>query len=207
MRSVRNFSVGAAFIVGGLALSGCAAMMKDYTALSGVRVREDRTYEPVGSAGFGAEDADVKITYTPDITDSSINFFLVNKSNEVVRIIWDESSFIEGTGQSSKVFHNGVTIKDRSQSLPPSVVPPGANLSESIVPNDRVSFGQSGWDYTPICGTKSVWDHSLKDDDCIGKTFGVFLTYQVGDKKKNATMRFKYVSKKPKASEEKKPST
>lgn len=179
----------------------CASLYEGYTTRSLVKVSgEKRVYEPIGTKSFELNTSNLRVAYTPDIAESGNSFEFVNKSNKPIKIIWDESSFVHPGGDSEKVFHSGVKLKNRSGSQPPSIIPPGAKLTDVVIPASKVEFKDYGaygarWEYAPLCGTKGTTSHRLDDASCIGKTFAYFFTYQVGEKKKTVNLKFKYVSK------------
>jgi hypothetical protein len=157
---------------------------------------EPRIYEPVGAKAFEFKTKDVVISYQPNIEGSGMNFEFVNLSKRPLKIIWDESLFVESSGQTTQVFHSGINIKDRAQSQIPSIVLPGSKFNDEIIPISRIEISpapQFGlWAYHPICGSKTKnWELDAKI--CEGQTFGYFITYEIGSKKKTAQVKFKYI--------------
>lgn len=188
-----------------LLIVGCA-LPGNYNNRTIVAVKHSRIYEPVGAKEHKYEDKNIIITYTPDIVDAGNEFQFINKTNEVLKIIWDESLYLDPSGQSTRVFHAGVKIADRDQSQVPSIIPPKGALNDFIASNSNITFtagDYGGWVYVPICGARNSFTHDLDDSQCLGKIFGYMITYESAGKKKNVTLKFKYVSKKPLAAQPK----
>ncbi len=180
-----------------LTLTSCASF-NDYTPRTFVRTEHKRNYQPVDSKEFKVEDKNLVVTYQPDTSDAGTSFQFQNKTNSVIKILWDETVYLSPDGLSQKVFHSGVKIADRDQSLPPSILPPKSSFNDDILPTGNVRWVASGWSYDPLCGTRANVTHMLQDDACLGQVFGYFITYEIDGKKKNLTAKFKYISKEPK---------
>jgi hypothetical protein len=150
-----------------------------------------REYIPVETNDYRFEDSNIKFSYTPASFESNIPITFENKSSKPISIIWDETVFINPMGQSEKIFHDQMKIIDRGLAIPPSLVPPKANFQGALIPVSRVgSPSQYGWSMFPICGT---YNGFTKDDvDCVGKVFGLFVTYEIEGKKQSFNVKYKY---------------
>lgn len=195
-------------------LAGCTTVSIDpsdhqkFNARTQTRISHVRKYVPVDSKEFKFEDKNIVVTYLPNTIDAGTSFHFQNKTDSPVKIIWDETTYIEPNGQSSKVFYSGVKIDDRNSSLPASLIPPKASLADDILPTAAVFWGSYGWSYIPLCGSvdnvpkmngliMKVPSYEISDDECLGKVFGYFITYEVDGKKHNFTIKFKFISKEP----------
>lgn len=99
-----------------------------------------------------------------------VRIALENDSDGAVKILWDDSTFVDPSGSSSRIFHFGVKYTDRNNSLPPTVVAPHARVDEGIYPTDYAHYGPySGWYSAPIVSMASVAD----------TTFRVYLVLEV----------------------------
>ena len=193
-----------------LLVAGCATnplANQNYNERTwGIKDDVVRTYEPIGAKAYKFENADLVIEYKPDTSDSGTMFDFKNKTPKVLKVIWDESTYIAPTGKVSKIFKSGVKIIDRGQSIPPTVLPPSASYSDLVIPIENVQWGPyNQWVYSPLCGSVDRFSrgstYKLSDDECVGNTFTYFFTYEIDGKKKNVTVKFKYASKqKPQAS-------
>lgn len=65
-------------------------------------------------------------------------FMLKNKSDNSLKIIWDEASFINEDNESGRIAHKGVRKDRLNESQPPTVIPKGTELNDMVVPVDRV---------------------------------------------------------------------
>lgn len=191
MNQFKNYILLAA-----LALSvGCVT--SPYSSTTMVQIKDKRNYEPINAKGFEVEDKNLLITYKPDIVEAGISLQFKNKTEKPVKIIWDESSYISPDNKSQKIFHSGVKIIDRTNSQPPTLIPPQGAADDTIVPTDSVSWELDAWRYSPLCGTRSIYTHELDDSLCLNKTFGFYITYEVEGKKTGLNLKYKFASKEP----------
>lgn len=154
-----------------------------------------REYSPVESTDFKYEDKNILFTYKPVTLESAIPVVFTNKTTKPIKVIWDETVFIEATGQSEKVIHDGVRLIDRSAPMTPSIILPKGNLVDAITPSNRVYWNYNTWDYLMICGTKIMIPFTgfeEKDEECVGKTFGLFVTYEIEGKKSSFSVKYKF---------------
>jgi hypothetical protein len=70
----------------------------------------------------------------------SIRLRLQNKTDQTIKVLWDEASFIDVDGALSRVMHIGVKYVDRNASQPPTVIPAHQRLADDVFPTDRVWF-------------------------------------------------------------------
>ena len=104
--------------------------------------------------GMSFSDSLINIKFT--LSYQSLGFTLQNKTNKSLKIIWDESAYINEKGESKRVIHEGVKLIDRSQSQPSTTVIRGSVISDSVVPSDNIHYmsGQyGGWQTRPLFDT------------------------------------------------------
>ena len=65
-------------------------------------------------------------------------FLLKNNSDNSLKIVWDEASFINENNGASRIVHKGVNKARLNEMQPPTVVPKGTELNDIIVPVDRI---------------------------------------------------------------------
>lgn len=63
-----------------------------------------------------------------------------NKGDQSIKLIWDETSFIDLDGTLSRVMHIGVKYVDRNSSQPPTVIPAQQRLADDLFPTNRVWY-------------------------------------------------------------------
>ena len=178
-----------------VAIAGCAlGPMDPQTRV----IKEKRIYQPVDSNGYDQKNKEIEITYEPSIDSAGLSVDIKNLTSKPMKIVWDETALLDPTGQSVRIFHNGVVIKDRSNPQPPSVILPNGHIADQLVPVSSPHFVvtdyTADWLYYPICGERELVSGKLDEKDCRDKTFGFFITYEIGGKKKIIQGKFKYIS-------------
>lgn len=131
------------------------------------------------------EDDIIKIDW--DYASSQIGFELKNKSDQTLKIIWDDAAFISLTNESGKIFHKGVNYIDRENSQPPTSVYKNTILSDLISPTAYTSYvsGQyGGWRSSPLIPVGgNVWSGKIEyKEELIGQTMRVILPLKIEDK-------------------------
>jgi hypothetical protein len=127
----------------GLIVSGFR--MKNATAnvsLEELQLWADYRFE---SKGQVRETSDYKLTAA--ISPTGIEIEVVNKTQNPIEIIWDESSFIDYTGNAGRVMHSGVKYNERDQHQPNTVIPPGAKIQDKMTPTSAIRWSD-GTRYT-----------------------------------------------------------
>lgn len=109
-----------------------------------------------------------------------VAFSLRNHSNEPIKIIWDEVALVDCSGKSHRVMHEGVKYISRDQLQPPTMLPPGANIRDVIIPTSLVGYtsGRYGGWYTNDLPTFN---------GCI---LGVNLSTEISNHKENYYFKF-----------------
>ncbi|TMQ28905.1 MAG: hypothetical protein E6K65_11360 [Nitrospirae bacterium] len=120
-----------------------------------------------------------------EIVPEQIGFELSNKSSLPIRILWDECAYIDPSGGSFRVLHEGVRFIDRDKPMAATIVPPGASVRDLAYPTAYVSWPGSDWTQKPLF--------------TIGQSvsFGIFLTLEIGGQKKSLLYKFAAVSTQP----------
>lgn len=68
------------------------------------------------------------------------DFSIENKTNDSIRIIWDEASFIDWNGKGTQVVHSGIEAEQRNQPQAPTVIPIGTKIDEYAYPKNRFEY-------------------------------------------------------------------
>lgn len=168
------------FLIIFLLICSCATTMSQGYKFSLIK--------PVQGEYTAIQDNSVGITLSPD--SYSIGIIVVNLIQESIKINWDEVSFVDPTGTMHRVVHEGVKLVNSDQSQPPSIIPPGAKLVDSIVPTDYVHWGlksgwswETGWNYDRLFG-------NLEDLN-MDFEFGVYLPIEIRGVKKEYNFKIK----------------
>lgn len=141
------------------------------------------------------EDAIIKISWQYAV--SSINFDLTNKSEQTLKLIWDETAYISAENVTERIFHKGIKYIDRENSQPPSSIYKKTTLSDLVSPTSYTRFvsGQyGGWVSTPLIPTMQTGMFSKKVEykpELLGKTLRVVLPLKMEDK----TLEYVFVFK------------
>jgi len=129
------------------------------------------------------QDLSVKITF---VITRQVGFRLENKTGSPIEIDWNHASFIDFESTAHRVMHEGVRYIERDKPLASTVVPPGANVTDVLIPVDSVYYESGiggGWktvDTLPV---------SLRLFD--GKTIGIYLPLKIGTASKNYLFSFR----------------
>jgi hypothetical protein len=141
------------------------------------------------------EDTIIKINWQYAV--SQIGFDLTNKSDQSLKLIWDEAAFISTENVTERVFHKGVKYIDRENPQPPSIIYKNTTLSDLISPTSYTRFvsGQyGGWISSPLIPTMSAGMFSKKVEykpELLGKTLRVVLPLKMDEK----TLEYVFVFK------------
>lgn len=138
------------------------------------------------------EDKKISITWQPTVL--GFNFTLENKSDHSIKIVWDESVFVDEGGISHKIIHSGVKYNERNDSHPPTVIVKGGKLEDMVYPVDYVRwkegyysryYSRSGeWDESPILPASEYGGSSERQklldqaNSYIGKKLQVLLSIE-----------------------------
>lgn len=166
-----------------------------YTAhLSSVEVSKNGNLGTVDTLSSIYEDSLMKIDWT--YATSQIEFDLKNKSEQTLKIIWDDAAFISLSNETSKIFHKGIKYTDRENSQPPTSIYKKTNLSDLISPTSYVSYvsGQyGGWRSRPLIPAKgSIWSVKVEyDTSLIGQVMRVVLPVKKDDQTIEYTFLFR----------------
>jgi hypothetical protein len=166
-------------------------------------VKKAKTYE-IKFVG-GTYDSDYSITMTKPISnqnlvfeddiismnwifdESQLAFVLSNKTENPIKVDWNQVSYIDVTGNAQKVIHEGVKYANINESQIPTVIPPTAKIQDIIFPTNNVSYvsGQyGGWREKPI------FPEGEEAKMYEGKSFSVFMPLEVNGETKNYTFTF-----------------
>lgn len=130
------------------------------------------------------EDESIKVVWSYGIT--RLDFTLKNKTEETLKLNWDDAAFIAMNNETIKVFHKGVKYIDRSNSQSPTSIYKGSILSDLVAPTTYTFYSSllSNWTSTPLIGLNMRLATSEKapyDENVAGKTIKVVLPLKMGD--------------------------
>ncbi|MBI9037927.1 MAG: membrane lipoprotein lipid attachment site-containing protein [Bacteroidales bacterium] len=139
-------------------------------------------FEEEGKTKYSYEDELIKIVWLPLSTQFA--FTLENKSDNSIKIIWDEAVYVDENGSSGRVMHSGVKYVDRSNPQPPTVVVKKAKVDDMVVPTDNIYYisGQyGGWQTKPLFPNRATTQEELNvlTQKYVGKTVKILLPLQI----------------------------
>jgi len=139
-------------------------------------------FEEEGKTKYSYEDELIKIVWLPLSTQFA--FTLENKSDNSIKIIWDEAVYVDENGSSGRVMHSGVKYVDRSNPQPPTVVVKKAKVDDMVVPTDNIYYisGQyGGWQTKPLFPNRATSQEELNalTQKYVGKTVKILLPLQI----------------------------
>ena len=77
--------------------------------------------------------------------NQALSFGIQNLTSEPLKIKWDESSLVI-LGESQKIIHSGTKLINATEAQVPTVIPPKAFITESVVPSGSVKYSTyAGW--------------------------------------------------------------
>ena len=114
------------------------------------------------------EDDFIKIIWLPALTEFS--FTLENKSDNSIKIIWDEAVYIDEDNSSRKVMHSGVKYVDGEKAQPLTVIAKKTKINDLVRPVDNIIFySDGGWSILPLFSVQKS----------AGKTVKILLPIQI----------------------------
>ena len=128
------------------------------------------------------EDEMIKILWL--IGESQFGFFMTNKTDHSIKIIWDEGAYVDENNGSHRIIHSGDKYAQIDDPQPPSVIVRKGTLSDIVVPSDAIYYS-GGWQQRYLLPTAQMaGDPNLFLDEnrkLIGKNIQVLLPIQIED--------------------------
>jgi len=108
-----------------------------------------RLLQPARSDLLSYSDANIAISFAMrpgymGIGYEGIGFTITNRSAQAISVNWDRTSMTLPSGQTSNVMHEGTRFISSGTSTPPTTIPPGGKLSDSVIPSRNVYY-DDGW--------------------------------------------------------------
>lgn len=142
------------------------------------------------------------LKFSDDVVDiswwlsaKSMNFELYNKSDNPIKIIWDDVIYVDQDGKSNKTIHEGVMFINSHSSQPPTTIAGGSKVIDRIVPSDNlyyVSGYNSGWREKSLLpsGYYKREGASIPGEKLIGKEIKVLIPIEMEGEVINYTFVF-----------------
>jgi len=148
---------------------------------------ETSNTRPLDELLHTTEDQLVKIDWR--VASDRVEFALTNKSDDVLKINWNEVTYVDATNVSHKTFHQGIRIAGRNEDQPASLVVGGTTIKDAIIPTDNAIATEHGWFFIPLLphahkGHSKAETQAFKAEarTHVGKTLKVLLPLEQGGK-------------------------
>ena len=139
------------------------------------------------------EDGLVKIVWTPTAYDAA--FELTNKTDQPIKILWDNAMFIDETGTHHRAVHADVDRSEADEFQEPALVEPNGKYKDAIFPAGSYVYRSGNWHKKPIFPTLSISRQadSMEQEasEYIGKSFQVILPLEVDNTANEYIFTFK----------------
>ena len=139
--------------------------------------------KPKAAKNLVFEDASLLIGFV--VTKERIAFTLDNKTQNPIKINWDQVSYVDVMGKAHRVIHSGVRFVERDKSQIPTTLPPTASIEDIILPADHIEYISSSWTQIPLFPNGG--DALLYN----GRSFNIFMPLEVNGVIKNYLFAFK----------------
>lgn len=143
------------------------------------------------------EDNMVRVLWLVD--GINISFSIQNKTDQSIKIPWDEAAFVDEKSKSHRVIHSGVIYKDRAKPQAPSIIARKAFLEDFVYPSDYLywkegsGYSEGRWENKPLFvsldyhgtytkgnyPTFESFEQAAKSN--VGKSIQVLLPLQIED--------------------------
>lgn len=119
-------------------------------------------------------DKSVDVSFKPIVGNymyKSFDLTIKNKTNKDIKLIWDETFFIENGSTNGKFMFAGVRYVNRDDSKTPDIILANSTFTKEVYPNAKVLQNVIG----------GGWGHAKIEDG----EYGAYVTLQIGNQKKN----------------------
>ena len=152
-------------------------------------------FQEEGDFKSAFEDEKIKIIWTP--TPSRFLFIITNKTQDTMKITWEQAEYIDENGTVKKVMHSAMIFSGENGSRLPTAVARDSSVSGFILPTDNVywlSGDMAGWRKKPLFpyyNRTSADDLMVEAKEYEGKSIQVLLPVDVKNSLYNYRFTFK----------------
>ena len=162
---------------------------------------ETATYRAYGGIAMADDVAQWRFAYTTTSLEGAgpvpgewipkihaLSVIVTNTSRSDVQVDWEQSMFVDPSGQRHRMIHRGVQLNQLSAPLVPSVIAAGATVNEFVFPVGGVAF-------TAPLGRPSIWTAPpVFERLAPGSAFSLVLALKAGETAAPRTFRFSVVA-------------
>ena len=143
--------------------------------------------KPRWSEALAFEDA--SIAFFAQVTRDGVEVAIVNRTDQPIKIDWNQVSYVDHTGRASAVSHAGVKYLDAAGPKAPTVIPPAARHEDLIVPSVSIRYSErKGWIVDPLLPMGE------SSRDIVGSVISLFMPMEIAGKIENYTFAIKIES-------------
>lgn len=84
---------------------------------------------------------------------TQLGFEIQNRSDKMIRIVWNDAAYIGSNGKTSRVFHKGIKYTNKELSQPDSPIYAKSSLSDLVAPTDYSELMDNEWVSRPLVGS------------------------------------------------------
>lgn len=174
-----------------LLMSGCSMNMAGSKITYAISIANvHRTFKDsnakLGFTSFSDSLIDINFSFS---SYEAIYFNITNKTDEPIKLIWDEVTFHFDQIYGGCI-HNGIPYINRNDIQAPSILLPNIKVSEQALPKIQVTYSTT-WIVTPYLLEYAFTERlqkealSLKD-----KYITLYMPFIIGEKKHSYTFKF-----------------
>lgn len=109
------------------------------------------------------EDEFVRFTWDfPDEQMAVIGFRLENKTDSQIKILWNEASYVDPSGTTQEIFHQGMNSFEAETVMQPTVVPSKAKTETAILPRQHVRATAYGAEFAPLVARDTTEEKTVR---------------------------------------------
>jgi hypothetical protein len=180
-------------------LSGCSHVV--WQAKHDFEISSAPKFEQSSADKLTYNDANLLINFGFEAERRDITLNVLNKSEQVIKLIWDESVFIDMVGQSSRMMQNDVLTINKDGIQPPAVIPSGRRLTSRVHPASNVKEGAKGFYLTSLIPGLFVTANDGQQDKLIAEAkkfkgkevLEAILVFEIQESKKQYHFKFNLV--------------
>jgi hypothetical protein len=143
--------------------------------------------KPVVSKDLTYADDFISIKWMFD--KKAMSFTLQNKTDNPIKVDWNQASFVDVSGNAQKIIHQGVKYINLNDSQSPTIIPPNAKLQDLVIPTINIHYSEitRGWIQ------ESIFPAGDKELLLKGASFTVFMPLEINGTIKNYSFTFNIV--------------
>lgn len=138
--------------------------------------------EPIESKTLYFSDSNISISFEFPKEwgrHKRIAFTVRNKTDKALTVIWEGTSIVLPSNQTSNVIHEGIRYMRAQEPISPTTIPPRAKLSDSVIPTANIYYDNIGGDW-------EVDELNFK----VGSSVGLYLSFIMEGERKGYNFKF-----------------